>query len=259
MYRHLVTIEVSIESFADQWVQVNGVSFNQSWLKRLNTHAVQCGSTIQQHGVICDHLLKDVPDFLILAFQHFLGRLDRISVTEFFQSSNDKRLIEFKRNFLGQTTLVQFQSRTNNNHASSGIINTLAQQIFTETPLLSLDHIGQGLQRSIRRTQYGSLAAIVIEQSINGLLQHPLLIADDDFGCIQVNQLPQAIVAVDDSTVQIIEVAGCEVPAIQQNQRAQVRWDHWDHIKHHPLGTVVAVANRLNDLQPVDQVFLFLL
>ena len=131
-------------------MQVNGVTLNQRWLKSLDAHAVQRGSTIQQDRVIGDHLLKDIPDFLILTLQHLLGRLDRIGVTEFFQSSDDERLIEFKCNFLGQTALVQFQTRPNNNHTSSRIIDSFTQQVFAETPLLTLDHIGQGLQRSVR-------------------------------------------------------------------------------------------------------------
>ena len=164
---HLVTIEIGVKSFTDQRVQVNGVTLDQSWLEGLNPHPVKRGSTIQQHRVICDHLLKDIPDFFILPLQHLLGRFDRIGVAKFFQSSDDERLIKFECDFLGETTLMQLQSRSNNNHTSSRVIDAFAKQVFAETTLFTLNHIGQGFQRSIRRTQNGSFAAIVIEQSIN--------------------------------------------------------------------------------------------
>ena len=70
---HLVTVEVSVEAFANQWVQVDGVAFDQGGFEGLNSHPVQGWSTVQQHWVIGDHLFENVPDFLVLALEHLFG------------------------------------------------------------------------------------------------------------------------------------------------------------------------------------------
>ena len=115
------------------------------------------------------------------------------------------------------------------------------------------------LSGRLLRAQHRPLAAVVVEQRVDRLLQHPLFVADDDFRRVEVDQLLQPVVAVDDAAVQVVQVAGGEVARIQQHQRAQVRRDHRDHVQHHPLGLVVAVADRFDDLQPVDQVLRLLL
>ena len=111
MNSHLVTVEVSIEALADQWMQVDRVTFYQRRLKRLDTHPVKRRSAIEQNRVILNYKLENVPDFLVFTFQHLLGALDRVSVTELFQLANDKWLKQFERNFFGQTTLMQFKLR----------------------------------------------------------------------------------------------------------------------------------------------------
>ena len=71
--RHLVTIEVRIESFADQRVKMDRVAFDKSRFERLNTHPVQCRSTVKQDRVVLNHLLKDIPNFFVLTLKHLLG------------------------------------------------------------------------------------------------------------------------------------------------------------------------------------------
>ena len=98
---HLIAVEVSIESLAGQRVQVNGITFHQDRFKGLDSHAMQRWSTIEQYRVIANHLFQDIPDFLVLAFEHFLGALDRIGVSELFQPPNNKGLEQLEGDFLG--------------------------------------------------------------------------------------------------------------------------------------------------------------
>jgi hypothetical protein len=37
------------------------------------------------------------------------------------------------------------------------------------------------------RAEHRALAAVVVEQRVDRLLQHPLLVADDDFGRVEVD------------------------------------------------------------------------
>ena len=210
--RHLVTVKVSIESFADQWMQVDRIALDQYRLERLDTHSVKRRSTIQQDRVILDHFLQDIPNLFVLALQHLLGALDRIGVALLFQLANDEWLEQFQSNLLRQTTLVQFQSRTHHDDRTSGIIDTLTKQVFTETTLLTLNHIGQRLQRSVTGPEHWSFATIVVEQSVDRLLQHSLLVANDDFRSVQIDQFSQTVVAVNDTTIEIIQITRRKVP-----------------------------------------------
>jgi hypothetical protein len=78
-------------------------------------------------------------------------------------------------------------------------------------------------------------AAVVVEQRVDRLLQHALLVADDDLGRVEVDQLLQPVVPVDDAAIEIVQIAGREVAAIQQHQRTQVRRNDRNHVQHHPL------------------------
>ncbi len=255
---HLVAVEVGIEALADQRVQVDGVALDQHRFEGLDAHAVQGGGPVEQHGVVLDHGFQDVPDLLVLAFQHLLGAFDGIGVAEFLELADDERLVKFQGDLLGQTALVQFQLGTDHDHAAGGVIHAFAQQVLAEAALLALDHVRQRLQRPVAAAQHGPLAAVVVEQRVDGLLQHAFFVADDHLGRIQVDQFAEAVVAVDNAAVQVVEVAGGEVAGVQEDQRPQVRRNHRDHVQHHPFGLVVAVADGLHDFQAVDQVFLLL-
>ena len=62
MHRHLVTVEVRVKRSTYQRVQTDCTSFNQFWLKRLNTQTVQRRRTVQEYRVVIDNLFHDVPD-----------------------------------------------------------------------------------------------------------------------------------------------------------------------------------------------------
>ena len=184
MNGHLIAVEISVETLADQRMQLDGVAFHQERLKSLNAHAVERWGTVQEHRVVANDLLKDVPDLSVLPFEHLLGALDRVGVTEFLQPADDERLVEFQRNFLGQSALVKAERRTDHNHAAGGIIDAFAEEILSKAALFALDHIGQAFQRTIARCEHRPLAAIVIKQCIDRLLEHPLFIADNHLGCV---------------------------------------------------------------------------
>jgi hypothetical protein len=64
--------------------------------------------------------------------------------------------------------------------------------------------------------------ATVVEQGVDRLLQHALLVPDDDLRGLQLEQVLQAVVPVDDAAVQIVQVGGGEPSAFERHQRAQV-------------------------------------
>ena len=99
---HLIAVEVGVEAFADQRVNLDGVAFDEHRFKRLDAHAVQRGSAIQHDGMLIDAFFENIPDFGIAAFEHLLGGLDGVGQAMLFEPANDERLIEFQRDLLGQ-------------------------------------------------------------------------------------------------------------------------------------------------------------
>ncbi len=61
---HLVSIEVRIEGGTNEWVNLNGVAFNQDWAECLDTKSVQCRGAVQEHVFAFDDFFEDFPDFL---------------------------------------------------------------------------------------------------------------------------------------------------------------------------------------------------
>ena len=63
----------------------------------------------------------------------------------------------------------------------------------------------------------------------------------------------QAVVAVDDATVEVVEVRRGEASAIQRNERAKVRRDHRHFGQDHPLRLVAGMHEGLDDLQALGE------
>ena len=159
--------------------------------------------------------------------------------------------------FLGRPHWCSLQFRADDDDRAGRVIDALAEQVLAEAALLALDHVGQRLQRAVRRAEHRPLAAVVVEQRVHRLLQHPLLVADDDLGRVEIDQLLEPVVAVDDAAIEVVQVAGGEVAAIEQHERPQVRRDDRDALQDHPLAACsLRVAQRLDDLQPLDEVAL---
>ncbi len=240
-------------------MQLDGVAFDEDRLERLDAHAMERGRPIEQHGVIANHLLQDVPDLGVLPLEHLLGALDRVGVAELLEPPDDERLVELERDLLRQAALVQPQRRPDHDHRAGGVVHPLAEQVLAEAALLPLDHVGEALERAVARREHRPLAAVVVEEGVDRLLEHPLLVADDDLGSVQVDELLEPVVAIDDPAVEVVQVARREVAAVEHHERPQVGRDHRDDVEHHPLRLVLAVADRLDDLQPVDEVLFLLL
>ena len=176
--------------------------------------------------MLADYLFEDIPNLWPLLLDHALRRLDRAGEAVELQFRVDERLEQFERHLLRQPALVQLQLRADDDHRTAGIVDALAKQVLTEAPLLALQHVGQRLERPLVGAGNDAAAAAIVEERINRLLQHALLVADDDVGRAQLDEALQPVVAVDHATVEVIEVRGREPAAVQRHQRAQLGRDH---------------------------------
>ena len=143
MHRHLVAVEVRVVGRTHQRVQLNRFTFDQHGLESLNAKTVQGGRPVQQHWVLADDLCEDIPHLWRLALNHFLGGLNGARQATQFQLAKDEWLEKLQRHLLGQSALVQFERRACHDHRTTGVVHALAQQVLTETSLLTFDHVSQ--------------------------------------------------------------------------------------------------------------------
>ena len=148
---------------------------------------------------------------------------------------------------------MQLQVRAGHDHRAAGVVDALAEQVLAEAPLLALEHVREALQRPVARAGDGAAAATVVEQRVDGLLQHALLVVDDDLRRAEVEQPLEAVVAVDDAAVEVVEVGGREAAAVELDHRAQLRRDHRNGVEDHHLRFVARLDERGDDLQALDR------
>ena len=137
---------------------------------------------------------------------HAFCRLDVLSKLKVDKALHDERLEKFKCHQFWKTTLVQTQSWPYHDDGTTGIVNTLTEKVLTETSLLTLQHVGQRLEWAVTRASNWATTTTVVEQSIDCFLQHALFVVHDNFWSTQIEQATQAVVAVDDTTVKVVEV-----------------------------------------------------
>ena len=107
VHRHLVTIEVCVETTTNQGVQTDRVTIDQHRLKCLNAHTVKGRRTVEHHRVVTGDLFQDVPDLALATLQHALGGLDRVGQAQILEASNDEGLEKLQGDLLGHSALGQ--------------------------------------------------------------------------------------------------------------------------------------------------------
>ena len=245
-------------------MDLDGLALDQHGLEGLDAEAVQRWCTVQHHRVFPNDVLEHVVDGGPAALNHALGRLDVLGQLTVDQRLHHEGLEQLEGHQLGQAALVQLQRGTNHDDRAAGVVDALAQQVLAEPALLALQHVRQRLQRAVARPGDGTATAAVVEQCVDGLLQHALFVVDDDLGCAQVQQSLQAVVAVDHAAVQVVQVGGGKAATVQLHHRAQFRRDHRHHVEDH--GPRVVLAGALfggaveggNDLEALDRLLLAL-
>ena len=226
MHRHLIAVEVGVKCRADERVDLDGLAFHQHRLKRLNTEAMEGRCAVQHNRMIFNHFFQNVPDDRLLLLDHFFRLLDGGAVSRLFEPVIDERLEQFERHLLRQPALVQLEFRSDHNDRTAGVVHALAEQILAETSLLALQCVGERLQWTIVRSTQHAAAAAVIEERVHRFLQHSLFVAHDHFGSVQVHQLLQPVIAVDDAAIQVVQIRRGKTPAVEWNQRPQLRWNY---------------------------------
>ena len=253
VHGHLVTVEVGVEGHADKRVQLDGLAFDEHRLKGLNAEAVQRGRAVEQHGVFADDFFQNVPHHRVLLFHHALGLFHRGGVAEHFQLVEDEGFEKLQRHQFGQAALVQFELRADHDDRTPRIIDALAQQVLTETTALAFNHVGKRFERTLVGTRHGLAATAIVQQGIDGFLQHAFFVAQDDFRRFQLEEAFQTVVAVDDAAIEVVQIRGGETTAIERHQRTQIRRQHGQHFQNHPFGLDARGAEGFQHFQALGE------
>ncbi len=238
MDSHLVSVEVGVERGTNQRVKLNGASLNQYRLERLDTQSVKRRCAVQEHGVILDNVFQSVPNVIFRSVNLFAGGLDIGSLACVNKTFHYKRLEQLQSHFLGETALEHFQFRAYNDNRTSRVVNTFAQQVLTETSLLTFKHIGKRLKGAVVGTGNRSAVSAVVDKSVNGFLKHSLFVSYDDVGSFKLQHLFKTVISVDNAPVKIVKVGGGVSAAVQHNHRSDIGGNNRNNVQNHPFGLV---------------------
>ena len=239
----------AVQTSGCSWIALPSIRIgSNAWMPR----RCSVGARFEQHRMLADDLVEDIPDLRLFLLDQLLGLLDGRGVALGVEPRVDERLEQLERHLLRQAALVQLQLRTGHDDRAAGIVDALAEQVLAEAALLALQHVRQRLQRTLVGAGDDAAAAAVVEQCVDGLLQHALLVADDDAGRTQLDQPLQAVVAVDDAAIEVVQVGRREAAAVERHQRTQVRRDHRDDLHDHPFRTVAGFHEVLDHLEALQ-------
>ena len=216
--RHLIAVEIRVEGGTHERVDSDRLALDEVRLERLDAQTVQRGSAVQEHRVLLNHLFEHFPDLLIEAFGHALRGLDRRCVVALLQLADDERLEELKRHLLRQAALVQLQFWSNNDHGTTGVVHALAEEVLAEPSRLPLEHVAEGFEGAVARALDDASVLAVLDEGVDGFLEHPLLVADDDLRRLQLDKPLQAVVSVDDAAIEVVQVGRREPAAVQGHE-----------------------------------------
>ncbi len=249
--RHLVAVEVGVVGGTDERVELDRLALDQDRLEGLDAEAVERGRAVQEDRVLADHLVQDVPHLGPLLLDHLLRALDGRDEAALLELVVDEGLEQLERHLLRQPALVEAELGADHDHGAPRVVDALAEEVLAEAPRLALEHVGERLERALVRAGDRPAAPPVVEEGVDRLLQHPLLVADDDVRGVELHQALQAVVAVDDPPVEVVQVGGGEAAAVERHQRPEIGRDHRDDLEDQPLRPVPRVLEGGDDLEPL--------
>ncbi len=256
---HLVAVEVGVVGGADEWVNADGFAFDQNRLKGLNGEAVERGGAVEEDGVPFGDFIEDVPNHGLLFFDEFFGGTHGVHVAHFLEAADDEGLEKDKGHFFGEAALVEFELGADDDDGAAGIIHAFAKEVHAEAAVFSFEHVGEGFEGAIAGAEHGTTVAAVVDEGINGFLKHAFFVADDDFRSFELEETAEAVVAVDDATVEVVEVGGGEASTFEGNEGAQVGRDDRKNLQDHPFGAHACGTESLNELEAFSEFFAGLL
>src|ERR1051326_565390 len=187
-------------------MNTNGLALDQHRLERLDAQSVQRRRAVEQHRVVANDLFENLVHLRRLALDDLLGALHRLRDSLLDELVNDEWLEQLERHQLGQTALVQLELRTDDDDRTARIVHALTEQVLAEATLLALEHIRKRLERTLTATPNRLRPATVVDQRVDRLLEHALLVPQDDLRSAMHDQLLEPVVTIDDAAIQVVQI-----------------------------------------------------
>src|SRR5919106_648169 len=135
-------LALSISTCASSCASIDSGTCTAIWSPSKSAlKAVQRGRAVQEHGVLLDDVLQDVPHLGPLLLHVLLGRLDGRGDPAVLQLAEDERLEQLQRHLLRQPALVELQVRPHHDDGAAGVVDALAEQVLPEAALLALEGV----------------------------------------------------------------------------------------------------------------------
>ena len=106
---HLVAVEVGVEGEADERMDLDGRALDELGHEGLDAQAVERRRPVEEHGMVLDDLLEDIPDLVVDTLHDALGALDVVGEALLHELAHDEGLEELEGHLLGQAALVQLE------------------------------------------------------------------------------------------------------------------------------------------------------
>ena len=129
--------------------------------------------------MLANHFIENIPNFRAFLLDHLLGALDRGHMAALFELVVNKRLEQLEGHLFRQSALMQAQFRTDNDNRTARIIDAFAEQVLAKAAGLAFEHVAQRFERTTILTGDRATTPTIVEQRVDGLLEHALLVADN--------------------------------------------------------------------------------
>ena len=249
---HLVAVEVGVECRADKRMQADCLAVDEDGVKGLDRDSVEGRGAVEENRVAGHNLVKHIPDILAALLNPLLRVADGVDLAHVAETADDEGLEEAEGHLLRKPALVDVEFGTDDDDRAPGIVHALSEEVLAEAPLLSLEHVGEGLEGAVSGACDGAAVAAVVHKRVNGLLEHPLFVADDDRGRRDLEEVLESAVAVDDPAVEVVQVAGGEAASFEWDEGAQIRWDDGQHVENHPARIHLVLEESLDKANALD-------
>ena len=256
---HLVAVEVGVEGRADHGVEADGLALDEHGLERLDRQAMQRGRAVEHDRLALGDLVEDVPDHGVVPLDELLRAAHGVGGAPLLEAADDEGLEEDEGHLLGEAALPELEIRAADDDGAAGVVDALAEEVLAEAARLALEHVAEGLEGAPAGAGDGAAVAAVVEDRVDGLLEHALLVADDDVGRLELLEVAQAVVAVDDAAVEVVEVRRGEASAFEGDERAQFGRDDGHDREDHVLRPAAARAEAFADLHALGDLLARLL
>ena len=162
---------------------------------------------------------------------------------------------KLQRHQFWKPTLIHSQIRSYDDDGPAGEVHPFSKKVLSKSSLLSFDDLAQRFQRSLVRPFDGVASSSVVDEGVHRLLKHPLFISYNDLGSVEFHKSFETLVSIDDSAIEVVDVADGKLSTIQSYERSKIWWEDRNDGEHHPLRSIPAVEETLDHFEALDDGF----